>query len=177
MPRTATPAHALPAFRKDGSVNVIVETPRGASIKLKHDPETDAMMLSRPLPLGVTYPYDWGFIPSTRAADADPLDAMLLWDSVGYPGLLVPSRLIGVLKVEQTDPASGRRQRNDRVFALPIKAPRHAHLQSIFDLPERVRLELEQFFLNVVAFEGKELKLLGFAGPADAAATLRAAIG
>src|SRR5262245_17929677 len=175
MPRHASPIHALPALRKDGSVNVIVETPRGATIKLKHDPETDVLMLSRPLPAGVTYPYDWGFIPSTRAADGDPLDAMILWDCAGYPGTLVPSRLIGVLKVEQTDPASGARQRNDRVFALPIKAPRLAHVQSIFDLPERVRLELEQFFMSVVAFEGKELRLLGFAGPADAAATLRAA--
>lgn len=167
----------LKALRKDGTVNVVVETPRGAAIKLKHDPETGVMTLSRPLPSGVTYPYDWGFVPSTKAPDGDPIDVMILWDCAAYPGMVIPCRLIGMLRVEQTDPTSGRRQRNDRLFALPIKAPRFEHVQTIFDLPERVRLELEQFFLNVVAFEGKELKLLGFGGPADADAALRSAIG
>jgi inorganic pyrophosphatase len=172
----ATPVHALPARRKDGSINVVVETPRGATIKVKHDPDSGTMILSRPLPAGVTYPYDWGFVPSTHAADGDPLDVMILWDCAGYPGLLVPCRLIGLLKVEQSDPA-GRRQRNDRLFALPITAPRHEQVRSIADLPERVRRELEQFFLTVVAFEGKDLRILGFAGPDEADATLRAATG
>lgn len=164
------------AFRPDGSVNVIVETPRGAGIKLKHDPESGLMMLSRALPVGVTYPYDWGFIPGTQAPDGDPLDVMILWESASYPGLLVPCRLIGALGVEQTDVASGKRQRNDRLFAVPIKAPRLAHVQTIFDFPERTRQELEQFFLNVVAFEGKKLSLLGFAGPDDASALLRSCL-
>ena len=164
------------AFRPDGSVNVIVETPRGAGIKLKHDPASGRMMLSRALPVGVTYPYDWGFIPATQAPDGDPLDVMILWECASFPGVLVPCRLIGALRVEQTDVASGKRQRNDRLFALPIKAPRVAAVQTIFDLPERVRLELEQFFLNVVAFEGKTLSLLGFAGPDDASALLHSCL-
>jgi len=164
------------ARRDDGSINVIVETPRGSSAKFKFDPETGAMMLSRPLPIGIVYPYDWGFIPSTRAADGDPLDAMILWDGIGFPGLVVASRLIGLLRVEQKGREAGRRERNDRLFALPMKAPRCDHIRTIFDLPERVRLELERFFLNVVAFEGKELALLGFDGPDEAERVLRASI-
>ena len=164
------------ALRADGTVNVVVETPRGAAVKFKYDADTELFMVSRPLPVGVTYPYDWGFIPSTRAADGDPLDAMILWDGVSYPGVLVPCRLLGLLKVEQTDPASGKRQRNDRLFAVPIKAPRLEHVRSVFDLQERVRVELEQFFINVVAFEGKALTLQGFAGPAEADAALRSTL-
>lgn len=164
------------ARRDDGSINVIVETPRGSSAKFKFDPETGAMMLSRPLPIGIVYPYDWGFIPSTRAADGDPLDVMILWDGVGFPGLVVASRLIGLLRVEQKGPEPGTRERNDRLFALPMKAPRCDHIRTIFDLPERVRLELERFFLNVVAFEGKELALLGFDGPDEAERVLSASI-
>ena len=165
-----------PAIRADGSINVVVETPRGSEAKFKHDPETGAMMLSRPLPSGIVYPYDWGFIPSTHMSDGDPLDAMILWDGTGFPGLIVASRLIGVLRVEQRSLASGGRERNDRVFALPVKAPRSEQVRSIFDLPERVRLELEQFFQNVVAFEGKEIALLGFAGPDEADRVLRASL-
>jgi len=41
-------------------------------------------MLSRALPVGITYPYDWGFIPTTHAPDGDPLDAMILWDCASY---------------------------------------------------------------------------------------------
>ena len=77
---------------------------------------------------------------------------------------MLPSRIIGALRVEQAGAEPGQRERNDRLFALPIKAPRSAHVQTIFDLPERVRLEIEQFFLTVVAFEGKDLRLLGFEG-------------
>jgi inorganic pyrophosphatase len=166
----------FPAFRQDGSVNVVVETPRGSQAKFKYDPETGAIMLSRPLPAGVVYPYDWGYIPSTRAADGDPIDVMVLWDGTSFPGVVLPSRLIGVLRVEQTGAEPGRRERNDRLFALPIKAPRSAHVQTIFDLPERVRLEIEQFFQTVVAFEGKDLRLLGFEGKDEADRVLRSAI-
>ena len=166
----------FPALRHDGSVNVVVETPRGSQAKFKYDPETGAIMLSRPLPAGVVYPYDWGYIPSTRAADGDPIDVMVLWDGTSFPGVVLPSRLIGVLRVDQTGAGPGLRERNDRLFALPIKAPRSAHVQTIFDLPERVRLEIEQFFQTVVAFEGKDLRLLGFEGKDEADRVLRAAL-
>jgi len=161
-------------FRSDGSLNVVVETPRGAVAKFKYDEETGAMMLSRALPLGVTYPYDWGFVPSTRAADGDPLDAMVLWDVASFPGIVVPSRIIGLLRVEQRNLRSGNRERNDRLFVLPMKAARVDQVQSIFDFPQRVRDELERFFENVVAFEGKEVRLLGFDGPAEGDRLVRA---
>jgi len=164
----------LSTFRKDGSLNVMVESPRGSSVKFKYDPDDEVMMLARPLPLGLIYPYDWGFVASTRAADGDPLDAVILWDGTSYPGVIVPCRAIGVLNVEQANPQSKRRERNDRIAVLPTKAPRQEEVASIFDLTERVRAELEQFFLHAVAFEGKELSLLGWQGPEEALAAVQA---
>jgi inorganic pyrophosphatase len=165
-----------PTFNSSGAIHVVVETPRGSTVKFKYDPALAAITLSRPLPLGVVYPYDWGFIPSTRAADGDPLDAMVLWDGTSFPGVVLATRAIGMLRVEQTSRTSGARERNDRLFVLPVAAPRAELIESIFDLPERVRAELEQFFVSAVAFERKELRLLGFDGPAEADRCLRSAL-
>jgi len=166
----------LAAFRDDGSLNVIVESPRGATSKFKYDSTLDRIVLSRPLPSGLVYPHDWGFVPSTRAADGDPVDAMIVWDGVSYPGVLVPSRPIGVLKVEQTNVKSGARERNDRLAVLPVTAPRLDAIATVFDLPERVRTELEQFFVAATFFEKKDVQILGWEGPDRARAFVQASI-
>lgn len=158
----------LPAFQPDGSVNVIVESPRGSAVKFKYEASDGVFAVSRPLPLGLTYPFDWGFIPSTHAADGDPVDALVVWDGSSYPGVVIRCRLIGILKVEQSNPESKSRERNDRVVALPVRAPRHDDIRSTSDLSGRTRAEIEQFFLHATAFEGKEVKLLGWGGPTEA---------
>lgn len=163
---------SLPARRSDGSVMVVVESPRGCSSKFKYDLTLAAVVLSRPLPAGVSYPHDWGFIPSTRASDGDPLDVMVLWDGTSYPGVVIPCRLIGVLQVEQTNVETRDRERNDRLAAVPLNAPNLESVASVFELSEQTRAELVRFFLNAVAFEGKDLKILGWAGPGEAESLL-----
>src|SRR5262245_8098490 len=168
-----TDLNSIPTFSDDNAVHVIVESPRGSALKFKYDAKLGAVALSRPLPLGLTYPHDWGFIPSTKAADGDPLDAIIAWDGASYPGVVIPCRPIGVLNVEQNHVKSKIRERNDRIVALPIKAPRWDKVRGVEDLDERVRQELERFFVAAVAFEGKELKLLGWDGPEQALQLIR----
>jgi inorganic pyrophosphatase len=163
----------LPAFADPDVVNVVVESPRGSNLKLKYDPDRGVMTLSRPLSLGLIYPYDWGFVPSTRGPDGDPVDAFVMWDGTSYPGLVLPCRPIGLLHAEQTSPTSRARERNDRIAVLPVKAERFASVRSVFDFDERIRLELERFFEHAVAFQGRELKLLGWDGPSEALALVR----
>jgi len=140
------PVRQIGPFGSAGSVNVIVESPKGASIKLKYDVSTGVMTVSRPLQAGLTYPFDWGFIPGTRGADGDPLDAMVLWDSASFPGVLIPSRLIGMLCVEQTNLGSGKRERNDRLLAVPTSVAR-IEIRTVDDLTARLRQELKNFFV------------------------------
>jgi hypothetical protein len=46
----------IPTFADDGKAfRVVVESPRGSSVKLKYDRELGAMALSRPLPTGVVF--------------------------------------------------------------------------------------------------------------------------
>jgi inorganic pyrophosphatase len=135
------------------------------------------MTLSRPLVIGLRYPYDWGFVPSTRGPDGDPLDAFVMWEGSSYPGVVLACRPLGVLYVEQTNPKTRSRERNDRLALLPATDPRMDNLKTVFDFHDRVRVELERFFMEAVALEGKELKTLGWGKPDDALALVRASRG
>ena len=74
------------------------------------------LTLSKPLIAGLTYPYDWGFIPSTEADDGDPLDVLIIHEAATYPGLVLACKPIGVLEVEQVN--MGKKERNDRLFVV-----------------------------------------------------------
>jgi inorganic pyrophosphatase len=168
---------ALSAFASHTSIHVVIESPRSSASKLKYDTRCEAFTLSRPLPDGLVFPYDWGFVPSTRAADGDPLDAMVLWDVASFPGVVLTCRLVGMLAIEQNSrERATRRQRNDRVFAVPIDAPRQSSLKTVSDLPARVKRELEAFFVASTAFENKQLRFRGWSGPAAAERLVRASL-
>jgi len=157
----------LPPRDQQGAVRVVVESPRGATVKLKYDAALCAMSVSRPLPLGLAYPYDWGFVPGTRAADGDPVDALVYWDVPSYPGVVVPCRAIAVVRLEQDSKVNGR-VRNDRILAVPVKHSRGAAIGSPDDLPGRVKDEIAQFFVSTIFFEPKNPLLLGWGGPDEA---------
>lgn len=164
---------AIPTFSADDTFHVVVESPRGAVVKLKYDPSLGVMTLSRPLPSGLAYPHDWGFIPGTCASDGDPLDALVVSDTGTAPGVVIPCRAIGVLEVEQNRRSGPGRERNDRVLALPQRAERLGHVNDVFALPQRVRDEIAAFFVQATAFEAKDLKILGWTGPEAALALIR----
>lgn len=62
------------------AVNVVVETPAGSRYKFKLDEQSGVFSLHKVLPVGASFPFDFGFVPGTRAEDGDPLDVMLLGD-------------------------------------------------------------------------------------------------
>ena len=160
----------LPTYGKRDSVHVVVESPRGSTVKLAFEPKLGVFTVSRPLVLGLRYPYDWGFIPGTRGADGDPLDALVRWDVSSYPGVLLPCRALGLLKVEQKGKKGGR-ERNDRLLCVPVAAPRDAQIEALHDVSRRELDELSHFFLAVVALADKDARVLGWEG-AEAAAAL-----
>lgn len=151
----------LPVRDGSGAVHVVVESPRGSMMKLKFEPSLGAFVFSRALPLGTVSPYDWGFIPSTRAADGDPLDGLLLFDAPTWPGVVIPARPIGVVRLMQKDQDT-KKSRNDRIIAVADSDHRNDDARA---LPKRVREELELFFLNVIQFTRKRVTIEGWEGP------------
>ena len=155
----------IPTFGKDGALHVVIESPRGSAVKLKYDREFGALMLSRPLPAGLTYPHDWGFVPGTQASDGDPVDALVLSDVGTAPGVVIACRPLGVLEIEQNRRTGEGRERNDRIIAVPQSAHRFDSLDDVFGLPQRAREEIAAFFIQATVFERKDVTVLGWQGP------------
>lgn len=68
------PVRVGPFAAKD-HVWVVIETPAGSRTKYKWDDSARAYRAGRVLPLGMAFPFDFGFIPGTKAQDGDALDA------------------------------------------------------------------------------------------------------
>jgi inorganic pyrophosphatase len=161
----------LPTWADDKYIFAVVETPRGSTCKLEFAPELGSFTLAKPLMAGLTYPYDWGFIPSTKAEDGDPLDVLVIHDDRTYPGVVLRCRPIGILKIEQKK--KGKKERNDRIFAVPDRSPMESDLTDVRDLPSRAHRELENFFLATDVLQDKQLKFRGWSGPGGAIKMIR----
>jgi inorganic pyrophosphatase len=156
----------LPTWADKTHINAVVETPRGSHCKLEFDLKIRVFTLAKPLMAGLSYPYDWGLIPSTQADDGDPIDVLMIHDAATYPGLVLRCKPIGVLEVLQT--TKNGKERNDRIFAVPDRSPFEGDLQDVRRLPARAVDELEKFFEATDALEGKRLEFLGWRGPTRA---------
>ena len=162
-----------PFDRKTGELNAIVDTPKGSRNKFKYDEQLRVFKLGGVLPLGASFPFDFGYIPSTQGEDGDPLDILILMDEPAFPGCLVPSKLIGVIEARQTE---GKESfRNDRLIAVAADSRNHTHVRFLGDLNANVVKEIEHFFVSYNQAKGKQFEILGTAGPERAKAIVRAA--
>lgn len=154
----------LPTFDEE-FIRVVIETPKGAAIKLSYDAELKVFGYSHPLPIGISYPFDWGFIPSTLGDDGDPLDGLVIHEAATAPGIVMKCSLLGALAVEQTE--DGEKMRNDRYILCPQK--QYAEDAAIADgVPKHLRAEIEQFLQASVLNSDKKLKFLGWKNPKKA---------
>src|SRR3954447_8621151 len=128
-------------------VHVIVDTPKGSCNKYKFDSDLAVFELAMVLPEGMTFPFDFGFIPSTAGEDGDPVDVLLLMDQPTFCGCLVPSRLIGVIQAEQTE-RDGEKMRNDRLLGIPLESRRFREVKSIDDLDRQIVEQISKFFVS-----------------------------
>lgn len=153
----------LPAYDPESkNLNVIIETPRGSRNKYKYAEKQGIFKLSSLLPKGLMFPYDFGFVPSTKAPDGDPIDILILMDEPTAMGCLVPARPIGVIEVEQTE--DGKTNRNDRLIAVAAVSQFHKDLNEIDQLSSNLLDEIEHFFVSYAEPQGKKLKILGRSG-------------
>lgn len=160
----------------DGDSNcvvAVVETPKGTRTKLAYDPECEAFVVKKVLPEGLSFPFDYGFIPSTLGDDGDPLDVLVLMDEPVGTGSVVPSRLIGVIEATQQDKHK-KPEENARLVAVSEACRLFAEVKRLGDLPEAVVTQIEHFFVAYNAEDGKVFTPTGRHGPKRATANLSA---
>ena len=169
---TRSPLVELPSWDSASRLlHVIVDTPKGSAIKFKFDLDKGCYTIAHILPPGAVFPFDFGSIPSTAAADGDPLDALILMEEPSFAGCLVPVRLIGVLEAKQT--REGRTNRNERLIGVAAKSRVYRELDALADVPEHILEEIEHFFVSYNEERGRTFRILGRFGPARAARLVR----
>jgi len=162
----------IPTWTKNDLVHVVVEAQRGSRLKMKYEPELEAIVWGHPLPVGLEYPYDWGFVSSTLADDGDPLDALVLSEVPSHPGVVIPCRPFAVLEMEQKDEGDDW-ERNDRLVLVPDRGGWTNDVRGPSGLPKDMRQGLENFFLSTHFFSQAKARCIGWKGEKAAVRLIR----
>jgi len=156
---------------KSGDLNVVVDTPRGSSIKFKYEEARHVFTIARFLPIGLVFPFDFGFVPGTQAEDGDALDLVLLMEGPSFPGCVARARLLGVLEAKQKK--KGRMMRDDRLIAVASDSRAYAGVRDLRDLGRDAVDGIERFFVASNQGAGRHFQALGRFGVSRARTVLR----
>jgi inorganic pyrophosphatase len=154
-------------FDASDNLRVVIETPKGSQAKYAYDPECDCFVLKTVMPSGMTFPYDFGFIPSTLGEDGDPVDVLVLMDFPVVPGCILTARLIGVIEAEQKEKGD-EAIRNDRLIAVATHARTHDGVRTLKDLRPHLLEEITGFFVDYNRLHDKKFKPIDNGDPQTA---------
>jgi inorganic pyrophosphatase len=132
-------------------VNGIIEIPKGSRAKYEIDKDSGLIKLDRVLYASMYYPLNYGFIPQTLGEDHDPLDIVVLTQVAVVPRCLIPSKVIGVMRMIDKGEA------DDKIIAVAMQDASVSHIQDVKDLPEFFTVELKHFFENYKTLENKKV--------------------
>ncbi len=137
-------------------LNAVVEIPRGGQSKYEYDPKMGLFRLDRVLFSSVHYPGHYGFVPSTKAGDGDPVD-ILIWGAFeSFTGAVVDARPVGMLRM--TDEKGD----DEKVLAVPVADPRYREVTEIAHVASHFLQEVEHFFRIYKDLEGQVVNTLGW---------------
>jgi inorganic pyrophosphatase len=155
--------NVTPGSKAPEEFNVIIEIPmNGDPIKYEVDHESGALFVDRFMSTAMHYPTNYGYVPSTLAADGDPVDVLVITPVPLIPGVVVKCRALGMLKMD--DEAGG----DNKLIAVPTTKilPLYSGWTTYEDLnPMRLK-SIQHFFEHYKDLEpGKWVKVTGWDGP------------
>jgi inorganic pyrophosphatase len=132
-------------------VNGIIEIPKGSRAKYEIDKDSGLIKLDRVLYASMYYPLNYGFIPQTLGEDHDPLDIVVLTQVTVVPRCIIPSKVIGVMRMID------RGEADDKIIAVAEQDASVSHFEDVDHLPEYFKVELKHFFENYKVLENKKV--------------------
>ena len=139
--------------------DIIIEVSYGSNIKYEIDKDTNLLRLDRILNTSMMYPGNYGFFPNTLAGDNDPLDALLVTNYPLNPGIIVDTKIIGVLITVD------EKGEDEKMIVVPSDSvdPSFKNINDISDLDENLKKKILHFFQNYkVLEEGKWVEVKDF---------------
>jgi inorganic pyrophosphatase len=143
-------------------IRMIVEIPKNSANKYEYDGTLGVFRLDRPLYSPLHYPGDYGFVPGTLADDGDPLDVLTLMSEPSFTGCMIEVRPLGVLDLVDSS------EKDQKILAVPTSSPRYGEIHTVDQVWPHLRREIEHFFTIYKELEGKETRIDGWRGPAEA---------
>ncbi len=137
-------------------LNAVIEIPKGSNIK--YELEDGKIKVDRILFGSMTYPLNYGFFENTLDWDGDPLDALVLADQEFMPGVEVPVRVLGAVKMIDGG------ETDTKIIAVIDVDPRYEHVKTLEDVSPHTLKEVKDFFENYKNLQNKEVRIEGFEG-------------
>ncbi|MCK9151760.1 inorganic diphosphatase [Methanobacterium alcaliphilum] len=134
----------------------VVEIPKGSRNKYEYDKDLESFALDRVLYSPFIYPGEYGFIPQTLYDDGDPMDIMVLMDQPTFPGCIIETRPIGIMRMIDGG------DNDDKILGVPVEDPRFKDIKDISDVPSHLLKEIAQFFKEYKNLEGKKTEVIGW---------------
>lgn len=142
--------------------NVIIEIPSYSHpIKYEMDKDSGALFVDRFVGTGMSYPFNYGFIPHTLSEDGDPADVLVITPFPLAHGVVISCRAMGVLRMEDESGVDAK------ILALPIKkvCQMYSDINSVDELPSLYIDQIKYFFEHYKGLEsGKWVKVTGWEG-------------
>jgi len=148
----------------------VIEIPKGGKVKYEVDKASGMLKVDRVLYSSVVYPANYGFIPRTLGEDHDPLDVLVLMQEPVQPLSILRARAIGMMTMEDQGLS------DEKIICVHLDDPEYRGYGNIDELQPHRLAELHRFFEDYKKLERKVVRVDEFAGPADAARTVREAI-
>lgn len=137
-------------------LTAIVEISKGSRLKYEVNKANGRLALDRVLRGASCYPYNYGYVEGTLDKDGDPLDIIIVSQESLLPGVEVPVRVIGAMKMIDSG------DRDTKLIGVVSVDPRYDEWISLEDMPKAIPLEIKDFFSNYKKLENKEVMISGF---------------